>query len=178
MSFQRIHTRRKLLVTAGGQRLQMRDIHPRDAAALIRGFARLSPEEVRMRFLYPMKMLTDELANKLSKLHRHREVAIVLSDFAPPGEAQIFAVVRASRQPYSKAADFAIVVPRALSHQGIGRLLMLELINRCKAAGVTQLLGDVLADNSAMMALARSLGFQFSHHADGAGQLVMSLTLS
>jgi acetyltransferase len=178
MSFRNHFHPPRVVLTASGQRLQLRDIRPRDAAALMRGFSRLSPEEIRMRFLYPMKMLTIELAERLTRLHRQREIALVLTNSKPAGEAPIYAVVRASRQPYSKIAEFAIVVPRALSGQGIGRVLMQELILRCELAGVDELVGDVLVDNHAMLHLARALGFGVRHHPQTGGQLQLHLKLS
>jgi acetyltransferase len=177
MSFRHRHPTQTVL-TATGQLLRLRSIRPRDAQALVRGFSRLSPDEVRMRFLYPMKALTDELALRLSKLHRHREIALVLTTSAPAGDAPVYAVVRASREPRSSIADFAIVVPRALSNQGIGMIMMRALIDRCRSAGVSQIRGDVLHENAAMLALGKKLGFSFSHHAHEGGVLQMTLELA
>ena len=124
-----------------------------------------------MRFMYPLKTLTQELAQKLVRLDPRREIALVLAEPKAAGEAEIFGVVRASRRPSYQHrprfdAEFAIVVPNALSGQGLGKRLMLALIARCQAAGIKELWGDVLAENDAMLGLAKKLGFRTEKHPD------------
>ena len=170
----------QIVISASGIRMVLRGIQAADEAELQRGFLRLSPEEVRMRFMYPLKALTHDLAVRLTQLDPNRDIALVLAAPAPVGEAQIYAVVRASRTPSYRHrlrtdAEFAIVIPRALSGQGLGKKLMLELIRRCQQLGIRSLWGDVLADNAAMLALARKLEFDVQKHPDrdfGGGNLV------
>ncbi len=170
----------QIVISASGIRMVLRDIQSADEAELQRGFLRLSADEVRMRFMYPLKALTHDLAVRLTQLDPHRDIALVLAAPAPIGEAQIYAVVRASRTPSYRHrirtdAEFAIVIPQALSGQGLGKKLMLELIQRCQQVGIRSLWGDVLAENAAMLALARKLEFTVQKHPDrdfGGGNLV------
>src|SRR5258705_5828449 len=48
-----------------GSHLILREIRPDDTAALRRGFADLTAEEVRLRFLHPLTELPEALARKL-----------------------------------------------------------------------------------------------------------------
>ena len=168
------------VISASGIRMVLRDIQSADEPELQRGFLRLSADEVRMRFMYPLKALTHDLAVRLTQLDPNRDIALVLAAPAPAGEAQIYAVVRAARTPSYRHrirtdAEFAIVIPQALSGQGLGKKLMLELIQRCQAVGIRSLWGDVLAENAAMLALARKLEFNVVKHPDsefGGGNLV------
>lgn len=126
-----------------------------------------------MRFLHPLKALSQESAMRLSDLDPQRELALVLSDSQPPGAAKIYAVERASRVPGYRHrkrvdAEFAIVVPRALAGQGLGKRLMRALMQRVKLKGVQTLWGDVLYENAPMLALARTLGFAIEKHPDDA----------
>jgi acetyltransferase len=157
--------------SASGQRLLCRDIRAEDEPALTRGFTRLSPEEVRMRFMYPLKHLTHELAARLTQLDYHREIALVLASAEPPGRAEIFGVVRASLDMRLSEAEFAIVIPSALSGQGFGKRLMQEIMARCAARGIKSIYGDVLAENDAMLRLARALGFSVLANPHDAHQL-------
>ncbi len=163
------------LISASGIALVLRDIQSTDEAELQRGFLRLTAEEVRMRFMYPLKALTHDLAARLTQLDPSRDIALVLA--APEkagaviGQAQIFAVVRASRTPSYQHrkrddAEFAIVIPQALSGQGLGQMLMLTIMQRCRTAGINRLWGDVLAENAAMLGLARKLSFKVEKHPD------------
>lgn len=150
---------REWIHTREGERLLLRPIQAEDEPRLQEGFTRLTPEEVRMRFLYPLKALTHELAARLTQLDYDREIALVLSDEHPPGQAQLYGVVRASLNRTTRSAEFAIVLPRALSGQGLGTLLMQRIMALARSAGMVQIWGDVLAENAAMLALARKLGF-------------------
>ena len=159
------------LISASGISMILRDIQSADETQLQRGFLRLSADEVRMRFMYPLKVLTPELAARLTQLDPNRDIALVLAAPAPVGEAEIYAVVRASRTPSYQHrirtdAEFAIVIPQALSGQGLGKKLMLALIQRCQAVGIRSLWGDILTENSAMLALARKLEFNIEKHPD------------
>ena len=62
----------------------------------------------------------------------------------------------------SPAGVVAIDVRIALTDRkrGIGRLLMRHLIEYAASRGIGMIYGDVLADNSPMLALCRQLGFR------------------
>lgn len=144
----------------------IRPIRGEDEAALRLGFLQLSPEEVRQRFLYPLKALTHDLAAELTQIDYRRQMALVLADRKPAGHSQIYGVVRAADDSGLSSAEFAIVLPSVLSGQGLGTLLMRKLIDHQRARGLRRLWGQVLAENSAMLALARKLNFSDRAHPD------------
>ncbi len=112
-----------------------------------------------MRFLYPLKALTHDLAARLTQLDYDREVALVLADHEPPGQAKLYGVVRASFDPAQRSAEFAIVIPKQLGGQGLGTRLLQRIIELCRASGMRRMHGDTLPENQAMRALARKCGF-------------------
>jgi hypothetical protein len=61
-----------------GQKLLLRPIRPEDEPALYALFSMLSPEEIRLRFLSPMKMLPRTLAARLTQIDYDREMALML----------------------------------------------------------------------------------------------------
>lgn len=146
--------------TRDGRVLRLRAIHPDDVVALQRGFSRLSPEEIRMRFLHMLTELPDALATRLCNLDPDQEIAFVLSD--PPGtpDPEIHAVARAYIDPTTDSAEYALVVQKALTGQGLGLLLMRRLIDACRARGVHEIWGDVLTENHAMLRLCDRLRFK------------------
>jgi acetyltransferase len=148
------------VVLADGRKFLLRPILPEDEPALQRGFARLSPEEIRARFFVPMKSLPHLTAARFTQIDYEREMALVLSGPGLPGEADLHAVVRLAADPDNETAEFAIVVERQLTGLGLGTLLMRRLIDYARARGLSELYGDVLADNHAMLALSRALGFE------------------
>ena len=146
-----------------GRELLLRPIHPRDAEPLRSAFALLTPEEIRMRFLHPMRELTPELATRLCTLDSRREFALVAAEPQPPGQALVGAVARAALDPDGRKAEFAIIVSRFLAGQGLGRYLMKRLIRWARLKRLEALYGDVLEENHQMLTLADALGFRRTH---------------
>lgn len=143
-----------------GRRLWMRPIEPADAEPLRQSFALLTPEEVRMRFLHPLTELSVEMAHRLTHIDPRTQFALVLAEPEPPGEALVGGVVRAAIDVGTRRADFAILVSRFLAHQGLGTLLMKQLLRWAKLKRLEAVYGDVLQENSQMLHLAQQLGFR------------------
>ena len=72
-----------------GRELWLRPIQPADAEPLRHGFTLLHPEEIRMRFLHPMKELSPAMAHSLCNIDRRTRFALVAAEPLPPGEALI-----------------------------------------------------------------------------------------
>lgn len=143
-----------------GTPLVLRPIRPSDVDALQRGFERLTPEEVRMRFLHPLNLLPEPFARELCELDPARAFAWVLADpddFS--GKTEIHAVARAHVDPVLDQAEFAIVVEGRFARQGFGTLLMRCVIDSARKLGAKELWGDVLLDNHHMLDLCERLGF-------------------
>ncbi len=147
------------ITLASGQRLKLRPIRPEDEPALRAGFGRLSPEEVRLRFMHRMNELTHAAAARLTQIDYDREMALVLIAKVE-GEPAIVGVVRLFADPDGTRAEFAIIVWRPYAGQGLGALLMRRIIQYARDRGIRELFGSVLRDNDAMLALARGLGFR------------------
>ncbi|MEO6031616.1 MAG: GNAT family N-acetyltransferase [Burkholderiaceae bacterium] len=81
-------------------------------------------------------------------------IAIVRTDL---GERQI-GVTRYVKG-VDGSADFAIVVDDRWQHRGLGEMLLRSLLADAADAGVTALTGITLSTNTAMLRLARKLGF-------------------
>lgn len=160
---------REQLVMGDGRELILRPIEAGDAQALRSGFGLLHADEVRMRFLHPMKELSAPLAERLAQPHPRQEFALVAAEPLPAGEALVGAVARASIDASGEAAEFAIIVSRYLGRQGLGKLMLKRIILWCRRKRLARLYGDVLDENTAMLELARSLGFRRSHQAQDPG---------
>ncbi len=143
-----------------GRELLLRPIVPEDEPALDRAFARLDPDEIRQRFLQPMRTLNHIMAARFTQLDYDREMALVLADAGIPGKQDIHAVVRLSADPDNAQAEFAIIVLHHLAGRGLGKLLMERILDYARARGIGLVWGVTLHDNQRMRALARSLGFR------------------
>jgi RimJ/RimL family protein N-acetyltransferase len=165
-----------------GRELLLRRIEPLDAAPLRAGFALLTPEEVRMRFLHPMKELSAEMARRLTELDPTREFALVAAEPLPPGEALLGAVARIAVDNDGEHpgcnGEFAILVSRTLAGQGLGAHLMRRLLRWARLKRLDVVYGDVLDENTAMLELASSLGFRRELKTDEPGMIRISLALA
>lgn len=148
------------LTLANGRELLIRPIRPEDAGPVRAGFALLEPDEVRQRFLYPMKELAESQAERMARPDPRREFALVAAEPLPPGEALVGAVARIAIQDNRTDAEFAILVSRYINGMGLGRHLMRRLVRWAKGRKVQRIYGDVLESNLPMQQLAKSLGFQ------------------
>lgn len=163
---ERLGVWRERLVLPNGREVLVRPIEPADAEPLRASFRALSPEEVRLRFQAPLREMSADMAERLTRIDPASAFALAVTEPLPPGEALIGAVVRASIVPGTRRAEFAIIVGRPLAGQGLGFHLMRRLIHWCRSKRLEAVFGDVLVENDAMLRLADALGFE-RHHVPG-----------
>ena len=147
------------LTLANGRELLIRPIRPEDAGPVRAGFTLLEPDEIRQRFLHPMKELGEAQAERMARPDPRREFALVAAEPLPPGEALVGAVARIAIDDNRTDAEFAILVSRYINGMGLGRHLMRRLVRWAKGRKVQRIYGDVLESNLPMQQLAKSLGF-------------------
>lgn len=145
----------KVTVKDGGL-YRLRPMRAEDEPALGRMGARMSPEDLRLRFFQPMRQLSHELAARLTQIDYDREMAFALE--APEGGG-ILAVVRLHREARGDTAEFAVTVRSDQQGKGFGRLMMQRIVAYARTQKLRSIFGLVLHENQGMLKLARSLGF-------------------
>ncbi|RPE81174.1 GNAT family N-acetyltransferase [Vulcaniibacterium tengchongense] len=160
-----------------GREVLIRPIRPEDAEPIRASFGLLQPDEVRQRFLYSMKEMTPEMAERLTRINPKNEFALVAAEPLPPGEALVGAVARISVDSTGRDAEFAILVSRYVAGMGLGRYLMTRLVKWARGKGLEKVYGDVLEHNHAMLSLAQSLGFEREQQQDAPGLIRVVLDL-
>jgi len=162
---------------ANGREVLIRPIRPEDAEPLGAAFALLQPEEVRQRFLHPIKELSPEMLTAFTRPDAKTQFALVAAEPFPAGEALVGAVARVSIDAGSRNAEFAILVSHYVNGMGLGRHLMRRIVLWAKGKKVERLYGDVLESNLPMLALAQSLAFRReSSDSQGLVRIVLDLT--
>jgi acetyltransferase len=154
----------KLAATSSGLRAHLRPIRPEDEPALQATFKRLDAEDIRLRFFSPMRELSHRFAARLTQIDYDREMAFVATN--PDDAAEIWGVVRLTCDPDNEEGEYAVLVRSDLKGQGLGYLLMREIIAHGEARGLGAIVGDVLNDNRAMLQMCRDLGFRVKHTPD------------
>ncbi|HYM33239.1 MAG TPA: bifunctional acetate--CoA ligase family protein/GNAT family N-acetyltransferase [Candidatus Cybelea sp.] len=153
-------TLKSYLPLPDGRRLLLRPVRPEDAFAFEAAFAKLSPKDIRLRFFASLRSLTPHLMARLTQIDYDREMALVLcEDGKPAGSAEVFGVVRVAADPDNDTAEFAIIVRSDVAGRGFGTFLMGSIIDYARSRGIRSLFGDILHENTNMLALCRRLGF-------------------
>lgn len=138
-------------VLGDGARVVVRPIEPRDKQALVDGFERLSDESRYRRFLSATPRLTDAQLRYLTEVDHDRHEAVIA--FAEATREPI-GVARYVRFPDDRAeAEPAVTVVDAWQGRGVGSLLLEEISQRARAAGVERFVATVLAGNKPIIAL-------------------------
>ena len=143
-----------------GRELWLRPVHPADAAPIAGAFELLGDDEVRRRYLHPVKALGLDYLMQLVNIVPGESFAVVAAEPLPPGEALVGALARLTRDPGKDSAEFAILVSHFVAGQGLGKALMRRLVEWAQAHGIRRIWGEVMDDNTAMIELAQSVGFQ------------------
>lgn len=162
--------------TRDGRNLFLRGIRPDDVAALKRCFTRLSPEDIRRRFLHAMSELPEPMAQRLCNIDPAKETAFVLMDEAVV-PAEMRGVGRIYVDESANSAEFSVLVEHDWARRGLGALLMQRLVDDCRRRGLHEIWGYVLMENRPMLELCRELGFQRRPATDEPGTAQISLKL-
>ncbi|HEV8693877.1 MAG TPA: GNAT family N-acetyltransferase [Lysobacter sp.] len=162
---------------ANGRHVLIRPIRPEDAGPLQAGFGLLEPDAIRQRFLHTVKELSPDVAERLTHINPRNEFALVVAEPLPPGEALVGAVARVAVDDNGRDAEFAILVSRYIKNMGLGRYLMTRLVKWARGKKLHRLYGDVLENNTPMLSLAQSLGFQREFRQESPGLVRVTLDL-
>jgi len=162
--------------TQDGRELVLRPIQASDVAAMQRCFTRLSPEDIRRRFLHAMSELPAPMAQRLCRINPALETACVLMDESEQ-PAEMRGVGRIYVDEATDSAEFSVLVEQDWSRRGLGALLMQRLVDDCRRRGLAELWGYVLLENRPMLQLCRELGFTQRMMPDEPGTAQITLKL-
>ncbi len=162
--------------TQDGRQLVLRAIEPGDVAAMQRCFTRLSPEDIRRRFLHAMSELPAPMAQRLCRIDPELETAYVLMDESLQ-PAEMRGVGRIYVDEATDSAEFSVLVERDWSRLGLGALLMQRLVDDSRRRKLAELWGYVLQENRPMLELCRELGFNQRMIPDEPGTALITLKL-
>jgi len=132
----------------------LRPIRPGDEPQYERFFARITPEDLRMRFFTAAPERTFRFFARMTQIDYAREMAFVAA-----AHEELLGIARLIADPDYRRAEFAVIVRSDLKGKGLGYALMRHLIGYARAEGLSEVYGDVLAENAAMLRMCRDLGF-------------------
>ena len=129
-------------------------------ASLYPDFLReVTAEDLRLRFFAPMREVNHELLDKLINYDPAHAMAFVAVD---EKTRKMLGVVRLHDDASGEDAEFAILVRSRLKSHGVGWLLMKHMIEFARHKGLKTVRGQVLSENTAMLAMCAELGFHIT----------------
>ena len=112
-----------------------------------------------MRMLAPAREFSHKFIARLTQIDYAREMAFVALS---PDERDLLGVVRLHADPDYVRAEFAVIVRSDLKGRGLGWQLMQHLMAYARSEGLREMFGTVLSENTTMLEMCRSLGFQIA----------------
>jgi acetyltransferase len=153
-----------------GIAFRLRPIRPEDEGAVITMIEASDPDDIRLRFFRAILKVGHAFAARLTQIDYAREMAFVAEadgGAEPPGT--VLGVARLIMDPNEEVAEFGIMVRSDQKGRGLGSILMNAILDYGRGRGLRQVYGEVLAQNTTMLAMAVDLGFRREMHPEDPG---------
>jgi len=159
-----------------GRDVLLRPIKAEDEQTHVEFNDSLSQEDRYKRFFGEIGQLSHEQMAKMTQIDFDREMAFIASYRDQDNNLHTLGVVRAITDPSNDETEFAVVIRSDLQGQGLGKRLMLKVIDYCRQRQTQTMIGLTLPQNSGMVSLARKLGFKVKFDIEE-GWVAMTLDL-
>jgi acetyltransferase len=163
------------LTTSDGPRIFARPLRPEDEP-LLRGFLQqINDEDMRLRFFAPIRHFDHVLLARLTQLDYARAMAFAAFEDA---SGELLGVVRLHADANYEKGEYAILVRSDLKGRGLGWALMHLMIQYAKSEKLHCIEGQVLRENTTMLAMCRELGFELADDPNDSTTKVVKLQLA
>ncbi|MFI5916788.1 GNAT family N-acetyltransferase [Dactylosporangium sp. NPDC051541] len=137
-------------LTMNGRVVRIRAVEPDDAAALLALHQALSPQNRYLRF-FSAGAAVDAEVRRLVRPCGPEHVSLLVEESGGVVGAGSYERIDAEH------ADFALVVADDHHGEGLGTLLLERLAAAARRSGITELVGQILPENAAMIKVSRDL---------------------
>ena len=142
-----------------GTKILVRPVRPEDEPLYGPFFAAVTQQDLRLRFFAPVKEFGHTFIVRFTQIDYARAMAFIALE---ESSGNMLGVVRLHADANYERGEYAILVRSDLKGRGLGYLLMQMIIEYARAEGLKTVEGQVLAENTAMLAMCRELGFSIS----------------
>jgi acetyltransferase len=156
-----------------GWRVFVRPLRPEDEPLIHELLRHVTSQDLRLRFFASMKEFSHEFIARLTQLDYARAMAFVALDETTH---EVVGVVRLHSDSVYENGEYAILLRSDLKGRGLGWALMQLIIEYAKSEGLKVVSGEVLHENTVMLAMCRKLGFDVK--ADPAEHRVCNVKLT
>jgi acetyltransferase len=143
-----------------GDKVFLRPVRPEDENLYPALFAKVSAEDLRLRFFAPIREFSHQFIAQLTQIDYARAYAVAAIDEA---SGDIAGVVRLMHDPDDISGEYAILVRSDWKGRGLGWLMMHLVIDYAKATGLKYIEAQVLPENKPMLDMCSDLGFSIAN---------------
>jgi acetyltransferase len=161
------------LAIADGRRILVRPIRPEDESLYPEFLAKVSAEDLRLRFFAPLRTFSHPFIARLTQIDYARAMAFVAID---EEHQELLGVVRLHSDANYVSGEYAILLRSDLKGRGLGWKLMALMIEYARSEGLDRIEGRVLSENTTMLRMCAELGFHMER--DPTDSTITLVTLS
>lgn len=157
-----------------GSTVFVRPLKPEDERLYPPFFARLTEEDLRLRFFARIRELGHAFIARLTQIDYERAMAFIAIE---PDTGEMLGAVRLHGDPDRTHGEYAIAVRSDLKGKGLGWELMRLIIRFAHREGYGEIRGEVLRENTTMLSMCRALGFEAKPEAESPEIMAVRLDL-
>jgi len=151
-----------VLRSRSGEAITVRFVEPRDADSIQNYFRGLSSRSRYNRFFGAMSQLPPALLDRFIHVGEADQFSVIAT-MQVDGFETIVGEARYAYDFEAASFEFGLSVDDRWQGHGIGKALLKNMECRAAAFGATNLFGDTLRSNEAMLGLARRSGYVFGN---------------
>jgi acetyltransferase len=163
------------LVLKDGWRVFVRPVQPEDERLYPAFFKQVTAQDLRLRFFGPIKAFSHAFIARLTQIDYARAIAFVALD---PASGELLGVVRLHADANHEEGEYAILLRSDLKGRGLGWALMQLMIEYARADGLARVTGQILRENTTMIAMCEALGFTVGAEPDDPDLKLVTLKLA
>jgi acetyltransferase len=157
-----------------GTGILVRPVRPEDEPLYQPFFAAVTPQDLRLRFFAPVKEFGHAFIARFTQIDYARAMAFIAMEKC---SGKMLGVVRLHADANYDSGEYAILVRSDLKGRGLGWLLMQMIIEYARGEGLKTIEGQVLAENTAMLAMCKELGFDIAPDPDDPDTCLVKLAI-
>jgi len=142
-----------------GRAVFVRPLRPDDEPLYPPFLSAVTPEDLRLRLFAPVSAFTHEFIARFTQFDYAKAMAFIALDEAT---GEMLGVARLHDETDGVSGEYAILVRSDLKGHGLGWQLMQLIIAYARAKGFRAIDGQVLRENTTMLAMCRQLGFDIA----------------
>jgi len=152
------HQYESWLTLKNGKKIFLRPVMESDSHLLVELFEKMSPQSIWLRFLRHLDFLSEEMVCRFTHVNYTSQFALIAMVHGQEKDS-IIAVARYANEPEEETTDLAVAVRDDWHHLGLGKSLLVKLIEIARKHGISHFTGMMDPKNKIMRQTLLDLGY-------------------